>query len=501
MKNPLEAASVRGGIRLAALVMLGLTAWLWFRLYTAQNVSSALYVLDVGQGDSQLVVLTSENGGSAIKILIDGGKNKMVLNALNDALGGENNGYLDLVILTHADLDHLGGLIEVARRYDIGAFISNGRAGTSEASVTLQETLAARGVPTIVLRQGDVIRYGDDRLAVLAPAPERAEDTETNEAGLVMMLTARAGAGAIRALFTADIGFAAENMLLEGGYALAADILKVGHHGSKYSSGENFIAAVHPAISVIGVGKNSYGHPAERVLETLKLSGARVYRTDESGTVTIPLYAEGALAKTRPPRALSLAAVASILTGGYKRANGTTISLRQAREEAGASSLVPYRTCSFHSGGAPLLAPVIINEIAWMGSPSGATHEWVELRNTSSESVDISGWQLLNENERLRVTFPQRLLFNGSYMVLARAGANDALALNARVVFTGSLRNGNEGLRLYDNECNLIDEAPVSQRWTAGDNASKRTMERRSDRSWGTSAAAGGTPNKENAMR
>lgn len=501
MKNPLEAVPARDVARLAALVMLGLTAWLWFRIYTVENVSPALYVLDVGQGDSQLVVLAPKDGGPAIKILIDGGKNKTVLNALDGALGSANDGYLDLVILTHTDLDHLGGLIEVALRYDIGAFISNGREGASEASLVLEKTLAKRGVPTIALYQGDAIRYGDDRLAILAPDLVQAGGVGTNEAGLVAMLTVRTSAGAISALFTADIGFATENMLLEKGYALSADILKVGHHGSAYSSGENFIAAVRPTVSIIGVGKNSYGHPAPRVLETLQLAGSGVYRTDENGTVRIPLDAEEAFAPARAARAGALAAAASILTGSYKKANGTTVSLRQAREEAGAFGLVPYRTCSFHSGGDPSHTPVVINEIAWMGSPSGATHEWIELRAVSPGSVDVSGWQLINENERLRVIFPQKSTFDGSYLTLARAAARDALGLGASVVFTGSLRNGSEGLRLYDNECNLIDEVPVSPKWAAGDNASKRTMERLDDLSWRTSARAGGTPNKENAVR
>ena len=92
MKNPLDTASMRKIIfQLAAIIAVGLTAWLWFGIFKTQTALHTLYVLDVGQGDSQLVILASENGGSAIKILIDGGKDKTVLNALDDALGYLNN--------------------------------------------------------------------------------------------------------------------------------------------------------------------------------------------------------------------------------------------------------------------------------------------------------------------------------------------------------------------------------------------------------------------------
>ncbi|MBT9175437.1 MAG: ComE operon protein 3 [candidate division WS2 bacterium] len=510
MKSPLDTKSLGVDIpdgmlvphkkiifQLIAVIGIGLTAWIWFGILGA-TAPNTLYVLDVGQGDSQLVILASEDGRSAIKILIDGGRDKTVLTALDKALGNLNNKYLDLVIATHTDLDHIGGLIEVARRYDIGMFISNGREGTSEAYNVLKETLAERAIPAIALLEGDVIRYGDNTLTVLSPDKALVKSKSVNEASLVMMLQSEN----TKTLFVGDIGFSTENMLLKKKEDLTADILKVGHHGSKNSSGENFIAAVRPTVSVIGVGKkNRYGHPAPRVLETLLLADSRVYRTDEDGTIKIPLDAQGDdLAETGTPSTGLLAAVASVVTGGYKNPSFTTVSLRQAREKTSEFNLVPYKECSFLSGGTPKHSPVIISEIAWMGSPSGATHEWIELRNISPANVNMSGWQILNENERLRITFPQKSIFETPYMMLARSAAREALGLDATLVFTGSLRNSNEGLQLYDNECNLIDEVPVSTAWAAGNNASKQTMERMNDLSWRTSASVGGTPNEKNTV-
>src|SRR3989344_4793918 len=449
MKDPLDTTK-KTALQLAVVVGVCLTLWVWFGILGAHATQSTLYVLDVVQGDSQLVVLASENGRSAIKILIDGGKDKSVLAALDEALGSVSDKYLDLVILTHTDLDHMGGLIEVARRYDIGMFISNGRKGTSEAYSALQEVLTERNIPTRILLEGDAIRYGDNRIAVLSPNRALLQSKEVNESGVVVMLTTNQPTGGVNVLFTADIGFPAEQILLAKKYDLMSDILKVGHHGSKNSSGENFIAAVHPLISIIGVGKNSYGHPTPRVLKTLELAGSRVYRTDQNGTIKIPLDAEDKSVEPKAPSEGLLAAVANIMTGAYKNTGITTVSLRQAREETSKFNLVPHKECSFSSGSNPKHSPVIINEVAWMGSPGGATHEWIELRNLSPTSVNMSGWQVLNENERLRITFPQQSVFNQPYIVLARSAAQGALGLDATLTFAGALRNSNEGLRLYD---------------------------------------------------
>lgn len=342
MKNPLES-TYKTLVPLATIIGISITLWLWFGILGA-HATSTLYVLDVGQGDSQLVVLASKDGMSAIKILIDGGRDKTVLAALDEALGNVNNKYLDLVILTHTDLDHLGGLIEVARRYNIGMFISNGRGATSEEYQALQKVLTERNIKTLTLLEGDAIRYGGNRIAVLSPDRALLGNKSVNESGIVVLLTANPHAGGVKVLLTADIGFPAEQALLKKKYDLAADILKVGHHGSKYSSGENFIAAVRPLVSVIGVGKNSYGHPTPRVLQTLERAGSRVYRTDQSGTIKIPLSAEGEPVQTQTPPAGLLAAVASIMTGGYKNTGITTVSLQQAREEGSMSNTYAQRS-------------------------------------------------------------------------------------------------------------------------------------------------------------
>lgn len=473
--------------QLGVLIAIGITVWLWIPILSGKTAENSLYILDVGQGDSQLVQLASPEGRSSVEVLIDGGKDRAVLHELNEVLGNRDDKYIDIVILTHPDLDHFGGLIEVVRRYDVGVFISNGRKGTSEAFADLENVLHERNIQSISLMEGDSIRYGNHVFTIISPDKALIQSKEINEASIVTTLSS----GGVEVLFTGDIGFPAERALLRKKHNLSADILKVGHHGSKNSSSENFIAAVQPKIATIGVGKNSYGHPTPRVLETLELAGSRVYRTDTDGTIEIPLKRDAVIKEKIQKQGL-FASIASIMTGSYRQENFTRISLAEPSKEALTSHLIPYKTCTFRMGGTPSHSPLIFSEIAWMGRVDAATHEWIELRSISGKSVNLSGWQILNENERIHFTFPQKSEFIGSHVVLARNAVKETV--DAQYVFSGSLRNSNEGLRLYDNECNLIDEIPVSSNWSAGNNKTKQTMERTADLSWKNSKSPGGSP-------
>lgn len=482
--------------QLSAIIVFGLTAWVWFSIISTQEVESAVYFLNVGQGDSQLIVLASQNNKSSVKILIDAGPGRKVLDALDEALGKQDNKYIDVIMMTHPELDHFGGFVDVIKNYDVGLFISNGNETDSDAFLALKTALAEHTVPMLTLAEGDTIRYDDSNLFIMSPDSALLGHKERNETGIVAKLTSEDST----VLFTADVGFPVEQVLLKKGHDISADVLKVGHHGSKYSSSESFVATVRPLVSVIGVGKNSYGHPTPRVLETLDLAGTHMYRTDQDGTVKVILSRDMAFQETRAQNDGFVALTASIMTGGYKKGMLTTISLPQIKEqgEKRVFDLVPHKECSFRRGENPAYSPILINEIAWMGAETGSTHEWIELQNVSGKSVNMSGWQVVNENERLHATFPQQTIFDGQFMILARSVANDALGLKASVVFTGSVRNSNEGLRLFDNECNLIDEVSASPSWPAGNNSTKQTMERMSDLSWATSKNAGGTPKKEN---
>jgi len=489
-----------GAATKASLVALvAFTIWLLFGLLTGTKVESSLYFLDIGQGDAQLLVLAApEHSKGSIKVLIDAGRAGQVLHALDDALESKNDKYIDILITTHAHEDHYGGFLELLKNYEVGLFIHNGQAPEEKDAplwgVLLNE-LAERKVPTLALKAGDTIRYGETELAVLLPTDALIEAGDANEASLVILADIKEGGESIRALFTGDIGFTTEDTLLEDKQSLKADILKVGHHGSNHSTSENFVHAVRPVIAGIGVGENRYGHPHERVLATLAAAGTLVYTTKDRGTIKVPLN-RSRPAKMERAEGGMLANIQTVLTGSYLAPRLTTVTLSQAKAEGGEFSLVAHKTCHFNEPQGVSPAPVRINEVAWMVALSGATHEWVELKKMTAEAINITGWQLVNENERVHALFTQGSAFTSDFLILARNTADTALGLEAELIFTGALRNADEGLRLFDNECRLVDEVFAAPNWPAGVNNTKQTMERGGPASWTNSAIPGGTPRR-----
>lgn len=238
--------------------------------------NSGIYFLDVGQGDSQLVILPGN-----VKVLIDGGRrNGMALNELSGILPPTDK-YIDLLVMSHPHFDHFGGFIDVIEYYKIGAFITPGTRNETSSFFLLERTLKENDIPVITLAQGDRVTHGESRFSILWP-DEESSDWDLDNASLVMELEKN---GAIT-LFTGDIGFGAEERIVDF-YDRKIDVLKVAHHGSRYSSSLEFLAATRPLVSIIGVGRNAWGHPTEEVLERLTAAGTKVYRTDIDGTIKI----------------------------------------------------------------------------------------------------------------------------------------------------------------------------------------------------------------------
>ncbi len=263
-------------LNLAFLVLIAANILIWQAIFVGEVENLELYFLDVGQGDSQLINLPDD-----VQILIDGGRSPQVLSEIARALAPGDR-YIDLVVLTHPDFDHFGGLIDVLKTYGVGAVLTNGREGVAAAFTDFKKAIDESGLQEIVLREGDRIKYGDAVIAVLSPSEERAAHKKVNESGLVLLLEK----GDFRVLYTADIGFETEQKLVKK-YDLSAQVLKVGHHGSKFSSGGAFLKEIAPQVSVIEVGKNSYGHPTDAALNRLADIGSKIFRTDTGGTIKI----------------------------------------------------------------------------------------------------------------------------------------------------------------------------------------------------------------------
>ncbi len=171
--------------------------------------------------------------------------------------------------------------------YRIGAFIWNGRndnPNVKEWSALLQK-IRSKNIPIITLATSDRIHYENNEIDIVSPDSSFAASAELNDTVLVELVKTIY----FRVLLTADIGFNVENYLLEHHIDLRADILKIAHHGSKFSSGDKFLMAVNPKIAIIEVGiKNKYGHPAKETLARITSSTkAVIVRTDQGGTIAI----------------------------------------------------------------------------------------------------------------------------------------------------------------------------------------------------------------------
>jgi competence protein ComEC len=264
---------------LIVVLLASLDVLVWRTIIFAESSDNLeIYFLNVGQGDSELVILP---GG--VKVLIDGGPNNKILNDLTAILQPTDR-YLDLVINSHPHPDHFIGLIDVLKNYQVGAFIYNGRDAGIPAWDELIKTAEENKVPQLVLAASDKIHYLDNEFDILSPDKNFINKKDLNETSLAVFLKSQNS----KALFVGDIGAGPEKYLIDN-FDIDADILKIGHHGSKFSSTAEFLKSVSPKIAVAEVGKNSYGHPTPEVLSRLASFGVAVYRTDTDGTIKLTI--------------------------------------------------------------------------------------------------------------------------------------------------------------------------------------------------------------------
>ena len=234
--------------------------------------------LDVGQGDSEFIQLPE---GKCM--LIDAGISESgeVIAAKIRSLGYEK---IDYLVATHPHADHIGGMREIVEGFDIGEIFMPRASADTKTFENLLGSISDKGLGITTAKAGRVIVNEDDlKIEFLAPIGGGYDDLNNYSAVVKLKY------GQNVFLFMGDAEKESENEILKKyPYALDADVLKVGHHGSDTASGEKFIFAVSPQIAVIEVGDgNSYGHPHKQALDTLKAAGARILRTDKNGDVSI----------------------------------------------------------------------------------------------------------------------------------------------------------------------------------------------------------------------
>jgi competence protein ComEC len=234
--------------------------------------------IDVGQGDATLI-----RDGNGFDILIDGG-NKSAGSMVLDTIQSAGVDDLEIVLASHADRDHIGGLITLLESDEIiiESVFFNGYPGDTLTWQEFEAAVDADGLMLLPLQYPLTQSWGSLDVQVLNP-PNNLIDPEQNEASVVLLI----GYAQIDLLLPADIDAGVEQLLPGRTTGLQADILKVAHHGSKFSSSPAFLQAVQPSEAVISVGPNSYGHPAPETLERLNDIGTHIWRTDMLGSITL----------------------------------------------------------------------------------------------------------------------------------------------------------------------------------------------------------------------
>lgn len=254
-----------------------------------------IYFADVGQGDC--ILIRTPNGKN---IIIDGGGNindekssytgdKIVVPLLYDL----NMTNIDLMIASHGHADHINGLKSAIEKVKVKklAIADAPDNGMDE----LIEQAIQKDIPVERFDEGDILFNEEDIvLEALYPLEEKeliaaGSSINANELSLVVKLNYCD----FSALFTGDISETTENLIIDDGAMVQCDLLKVAHHGSKYSSGEEFLAHARPTLAIISVGQNNYGHPSPETIERIKSQGAMCYLTLESGGILVKVNKDG----------------------------------------------------------------------------------------------------------------------------------------------------------------------------------------------------------------
>lgn len=247
------------------------------------RVPLAVDFFDVGQGDSIFIETAFGH-----QILIDGGPSPVVVEKLAKEMPFWDR-TIDLVILTHSDKDHITGLLEVLKRYEVENILWTGAIKNSPEDNQWASLIKKSKSKIEIAKAGEKIIIQEKPytyIDILSPEKDISGEVfgDLNDTSIVSLLNFENN----KFLFTGDISEKKETELLASGNDIKSNVLKVGHHGSKTSTSDNFLKIVLPETAIISVGKdNNYGHPSSEVLERLNKFGIDVLRTDQIGDIKV----------------------------------------------------------------------------------------------------------------------------------------------------------------------------------------------------------------------
>lgn len=264
-------------ILISLFLLIGL---IWAAIFSLPDNQLHLVFCDVGQGDAILIYQGST------QVLIDGGPDQSVLSCLSHHLPFWDR-EIEMVVATHSDADHITGLVDVIERYEVNQFVISSLGKDSAVFEEFKKTVLEEKSNVYFPKAGDKIKINSFELAVLWPQSQEnflgattiEKDIDINQTSIVLQLSY----GNFDVLLPSDISVKIESQL----DLKDVEILKVAHHGSKYSTSEEFLEEIQPELTIISVGRNSFGHPTKEVIERLSNQNIKTLRTDQNGEIEI----------------------------------------------------------------------------------------------------------------------------------------------------------------------------------------------------------------------
>lgn len=342
------------------------------------------HFIDVGQGDSILIITPNKK-----TILIDGGK---------DAAGEKVVAYLrkagvstiDLLVATHPDADHIGGLEDVINNFTIQKVLDSGRAHTSQTYIDYLALIDAKNIPFEIVHEGRVISLDEDVQILTLNSSTGNEDN--NESSVVLKINY----GQIDFLLTGDAEVEQEREMVET-YNVEAEILKVGHHGSATSSSQLFINEVKPKVSILsyGVG-NYYGHPVDEIVQRLRAIGSNIYSTAISGDIVVTTNGQTYSVSAKPWQ------------------TGTATTPTPAPAPAPDPAPAPQPTPAPAPSTSGSVDMVFVNRDT----------EIVALKNVGKTDVNMTGWKIVSVEGPQTYHFPDGYILKAGATVYVKSGRN-----------------------------------------------------------------------------
>ncbi len=429
--------------------------------YGENNGTFVVYFFDVGQGDSSLVIFGNTT------ILIDAGEVDMGDRVVAD-LRRLNVTKIDLLVASHPHSDHIGGLQKVLDNFPVGQVLDSGMSHPSPLYEHFLQSVDKKHIPYRVAAQGQTIDLDPAlRILVLSPPEKRlSDDLNTNS------IVLRISYGTFDVLFTGDAGGEAEDAMVRSGYPLDAEVLKVGHHGSMYSTTKTFLDRVHPDIAIISLGSdNPYGHPHRQTLETLTTEGTDIYRTDRDGTVRVQsdgiTYSvktengQGNIWTGMPASQKTLIVPANFTiplpTSALNLTVPDTVNLTFPEIPENVSFSLP--PIAFPQIGNASSIKISATQFDAPGDDrTNLNGEWVRLTNRGDFPVLLSGWTLTDRTGSFSYIFPAFVVMPGTSVTIYTGSgmANDT------ALFMGQANpvwgNSGDAALLKDGKGNLIDQ-------------------------------------------